>query len=171
MDEITAAAERMHQVTKEMSRRYQFRDRNAICCHGLSVTQCYALDTLADGGVLTVTALARHLFLAVSTVTRVLEPLTRKDLVRRRRGAGDRREVQVAITPRGRALLGRIRTDLVATQRALLAPLARGEREAVLKTLEGLVEAVTRWQDGCGPAACGPVSRRPGATRRAGGSR
>ena len=87
--------------------------------------------------MLTVTALARHLFLAVSTVTRIL----------------------------------RIRADLVATQRALLAPLARAEREAVLKTLEGLVEAVTRWQDGCGPGECGPVSRRPGPTRRAGGSR
>jgi len=171
MDEVTAAAERMHQVTKELSRRYQFRDRNAICCHGLSVTQCYTLDALADGGVLTVTALARHLFLAVSTVTRILEPLERKDLVRRRQGTGDRREVRVAITPRGRALLGRIRADLVATQRALIAPLARAEREAVLKTLEGLVEAVTRWQDGCGPGGCGPVSRRPGATRRAGGLR
>jgi len=169
MDEVTAAAERMHQITKEFSRRYQFRDRNAICCHGLSVTQCYALDALADNGALTVTALARHLFLAVSTVTRVLAPLERKDLVRRRRGTGDRREVRVAITPRGRALLGRIRADLVATQRALLAPLARAEREAVLKTLEGLVEAVTRWQDGCGPGECGPSFPRPGAIRRAGG--
>ncbi|MGH7364668.1 MAG: MarR family winged helix-turn-helix transcriptional regulator, partial [Candidatus Methylomirabilales bacterium] len=65
MDEITEAAERMHQVTKELSRRYQFRDRNAICCHGLSVTQCYALDALAEDGALSVTALARHLFLAV----------------------------------------------------------------------------------------------------------
>jgi len=171
MDEVMAAAERMHQITKELSRRYQFRDRNAICCHGLSVTQCYALDALADNGALTVTALARHLFLAISTVTRVLAPLERKDLVRRRRGTGDRRVVRVSITPRGRALLGRIRAGLVATQCALLAPLARAEREAVVKTLEGLVAAVTRWQDGCGPGECGPVSREPGTTRRAGGSR
>ncbi|HEV8662248.1 MAG TPA: MarR family winged helix-turn-helix transcriptional regulator [Candidatus Methylomirabilis sp.] len=170
MDEVTAAAERMHRITKELSRRYQFRDRNAICCHGLSVTQCYALDALTDGGELTVTALARHLFLAVSTVTRILEPLERKGLARRRRGTGDRREVRIAITPRGRSLLGRIRAELVETQRALLSPLARVEREAVLKTLEGLVEAVTRWQDGCGPEGCGPVSGGPGATRRAGGS-
>ena len=171
MDEITVAAERMHQVTKELSRRYQFRDRNAICCHGLSVTQCYALDALAEDGALSVTALARHLFLAVSTVTRLLDQLERKALVLRRRGRGDQRVVRAAITPKGRALLARIQADLVATQRALLAPLARGEREAVLKTLEGLVEAVTRWQDGCGPGGCGPVSRWPGATRRAGGSR
>ena len=171
MDEVTAAAERMHQITKQLSRRYQFRDRNAICCHGLSVTQCYALDALAENGALSVTALARHLFLAVSTVTRMLDQLERKDLVLRHRGRGDRRVVRVSITQKGKSLLARIQADLVATQRALLAPLARAEREAVLKTLAGLVAAVTRWQDGGGPGECGPVSRRPGPTRRAGRSR
>ncbi|MGH7376610.1 MAG: MarR family winged helix-turn-helix transcriptional regulator [Candidatus Methylomirabilales bacterium] len=171
MDEITEAAERMHQVTKELSRRYQFRDRNAICCHGLSVTQCYALDALAEDGALSVTALARHLFLAVSTVTRLLDQLERKALVLRRRGRGDQRVVRAAITPKGRALLIRIQADLVATQRALLAPLARAEREAVLKTLAGLVAAITRWQDGGGLVGSGPTSRPPRASRREGQSR
>ena len=171
MDEVTAAAERMHELTKELSRRYQFRDRSAICCHGLSVTQCYALDALAEPGELSVSTLGARLFLAVSTVTRILDQLERKALIARRRGRGDRRVVRVSITPKGRALLARIRTDLIATQRALLVPFARAEREAVLKMLEGLVEAVTRWQDGCGPGKCGPAPRERGTTRRAGGSR
>ena len=171
MDEVTAAAERMHQVTKELSRRYQFRDRNAICCHGLSVTQCYALDALAESGALPVTALASRLFLAISTVTRLLDQLERKALVLRRRGGGDRRVVRASITPKGRVLLARIQADLVATQRALLAPLGRGEREAVLKTLEGLVAAVTRWQDGGGSVGSGRASRTPRAPRVEGQSR
>lgn len=171
MDEVRAAAERMHELTKELSRRYQFRDRSAICCHGLSVTQCYALDALAESGELPVSTLGARLFLAVSTATRILDQLERKALIARRRGRGDRRVVRVSITRKGRALLARIRTDLIATQRGLLAPLAPAEREAVLKTLEGLLEAVTRWQDGCGPEGCGPVSGRLGATRRTGGSR
>lgn len=171
MDEVAAAAERMHRITKELSRRYQFRDRNAICCHGLSVTQCYALDALAESGALPVTALARHLFLAVSTVTRMLDQLERKGLVLRRRGRGDQRVVRASITPKGKSLLARIQADLVATQRALLAPLARAEREAVLKTLAGLVAAVTRWQDGGGSLGSRPAPRPPRASRREGQSR
>lgn len=171
VDEVTAAAERMHQITKELSRRYQFRDRNAICCHGLSVTQCYALDALAESGELSVTALARRLFLAVSTVTRMLDQLERRDSVLRHRGRGDRRVVRVSITPKGKALLARIQADLVATQRALLAPLARAEREAVLKTLAGLVAAVTRWQDGVGARGGGMAGRPLRAPRMEGESR
>ncbi|MBI3007482.1 MAG: MarR family transcriptional regulator [candidate division NC10 bacterium] len=168
MDEVTAAAERMHEITKELSRRYQFRDRNAICCHGLSVTQCYALDALAGSSELSVTALARHLFLAVSTVTRMLDQLEGKELVLRRQGRGDRRVVRVSVTPKGKALLARIQANLVATQRALLAPLARAEREAVLKTLAGLVAAVTRWQDGGGAFGGSPAPRPPRAPRMEG---
>jgi len=166
MDQVTAAAERMHRITKELSRRYQFRDRSAICCHGLSVTQCYALDALAEGGELPVTALARRLFLAVSTVTRTLDQLERRGLVLRRRGRGDRRVVRVTITPKGKALLARIQADLVATQRALLAPLSPAEREAVLRTLAGLVAAVTRWQDGGGPLGRDAPSGEGRATPR-----
>ncbi|MGH7361565.1 MAG: hypothetical protein ACREJI_08120, partial [Candidatus Methylomirabilales bacterium] len=89
----------------------------------------------------------------------------------RHRGRGDRRVVRVSITPKGKALLARIQADLVATQRALLAPLARAEREAVLRTLAGLVAAVPRWQDGGGPLGSRPAPRPPRASRREGQSR
>jgi hypothetical protein len=31
---------------------YQFRDRDRICCHDVSVTQCYALETIVEHGPL-----------------------------------------------------------------------------------------------------------------------
>jgi hypothetical protein len=37
-------AETFHAALSELVRVYQFRDRDRICCHDVSVTQCYALE-------------------------------------------------------------------------------------------------------------------------------
>jgi hypothetical protein len=41
---------------------YQFRDRDRICCHDVSVTQCYALETVVEHGPMRLTTLAERLF-------------------------------------------------------------------------------------------------------------
>ena len=45
-------AQRLHRAVTELVRRYQFRDRNEICCFGISVSQCYALEALGRAGEL-----------------------------------------------------------------------------------------------------------------------
>ena len=62
-------------------RVYQFRDRDRICCHDVSVTQCYALETLVDHGPLRLGALAQRLFLDKSTTSRVVATLVKKGYV------------------------------------------------------------------------------------------
>lgn len=47
----------------DLVRVYQFRDRDRICCHDISVTQCYALETLVEHGSMRLSALAERLFL------------------------------------------------------------------------------------------------------------
>ena len=56
----------------ELVRVYQFRDRDRICCHDISVTQCYALETLVEHGPMRLNALAERLFLDKSTTSRVV---------------------------------------------------------------------------------------------------
>ena len=40
-------AEALQDALSELIRVYQFRDRDRICCHDISVTQCYVLESLA----------------------------------------------------------------------------------------------------------------------------
>src|SRR5574341_634957 len=103
--DLERAAERLHRATKELIKRYQFRDRNQICCHGLSVSQCYVLDALAEEGDLTMQRLAQRMGLAVSTMTRVVGQLVRRGYVRRRPDPVGRRVVHVTLTPRGREIM------------------------------------------------------------------
>lgn len=148
-------AERLHRLMTELVKRYQLRDRNRICCFGVSVSGCYVLDELGERGDQTMQALARRMFLSVSTMTRVVGQLARRGLVTRRRDPGDGRVVWVSLTREGKDVLARIHEGLVDSQREILRPLSARERGAVLQVVAQLVEAVGVWQgracDGAGP--------------------
>src|SRR5262245_27837720 len=108
----------------DLVRVYQFRDRDRICCHDISVTQCYALETLADQGPMRLSALAERLFLDKSTTSRVVSTLVRKGYVEQRHDARDRRAMSLHTTRQGARLYARITGDLIAQQKQLLADLA-----------------------------------------------
>ena len=73
--EQNAAA--LHAAVSDLVRVYQFRDRDRICCHDISVTQCYALEAVAEHGPLRLGALAERMFLDKSTTSRVVATLVR----------------------------------------------------------------------------------------------
>lgn len=150
--DLDRAAERLHRATKELIRRYQFRDRNQICCHGLSVSQCYVLDALAEEGDLTMQRLAQRMQLAISTMTRVVAQLVRQGYVRRRPDPEDGRLVHVAITPRGKEIMATINRSLIESQKAILKALPREQWEGAIAVVEGLGLGVRQWQAACCPA-------------------
>lgn len=140
----------------ELVRVYQFRDRDRICCHDVSVTQCYALETLVEQGPLRLGALAQRLFLDKSTTSRVAATLTRKGYVESRADPTDGRATTLQATRRGRALCARIAADLVAQQRTLLADLDPAVRAGVVDVIRRLAHAAdARFRTGVsvGPAA------------------
>ena len=68
-------AAELHRALTDLIRVYQFRDRRRICCHDISVTQCYALDVLAAQGPVLLRELASALYLDTSTASRVVDSL------------------------------------------------------------------------------------------------
>lgn len=141
-------AQRLHRVVTELVRRYQFRDRNEICCFGISVSQCYALEALAQEEELTMGALAARMQLSVSTMTRVVDQLEEHGLAQRSTGRDDRRVCCVGPTAKGRALLKRISSELLASERAILEGIPAGHRESVILALKALSQAVETWREG-----------------------
>jgi len=62
-------AARLYAALSELVRVYQFRDRDRICCHDISVTQCYALEALVRRGPRTLNELAGDVYLDKSTAS------------------------------------------------------------------------------------------------------
>ena len=146
---LEAGAERLHRLTKELNRRYQFRDWNQICCYGITISQSHILDVLAEEGDLTMQQVAGRMFKSVSTMTRVVAQLVRRGYVRRHRDPEDRRVVHVSITPQGKAIVAAISRDLIATQRAILEGIPREQWEGAFAVLEALARGARRWQETC----------------------
>src|SRR5689334_11499326 len=117
---ISNDAQALHSAVSELVRVYQFRDRDSICCYDVSVTQCYALETLVEHGPLRQGALAERLFLDKSTTSRVVSALLKKGYVEQLDDPTDKRAVLLQATRAGRALCTTITDELVEQQQALL---------------------------------------------------
>ncbi len=153
--DLVTQAEALHQALSDLVRVYQFRDRDRICCHDVSVTQCYALETLMERGPSTLNALAAALYLDKSTASRVVGTLERKGYVLRRPHPEDGRAVLLEATPAGRTLCQTIRQDSVAEEAELIADLDGPARDAVVKVLARLARAAER-RASSGAPGCGP---------------
>ena len=143
---LAEQAQQLHQALAHLVKQYQFRDRNDICCYGISVSQCYTLEALGEHGTSTMQALASHLHLAVSTVTRVVDNLVERRLVERRVSARDRRVCQVTLTPDGADLLHQIQSELIAREQAVLQRIPAASRDHVIWAIKELTRAVNDWR-------------------------
>ena len=139
-DALNQEAEQLYDALNRLIRVHQFRDRDRICGHDISVAQCYALETLVQAGPLRSRELAARMFLDKSTASRVVDALVRKGHAQRLPDARDRRAVQVEASVRGQALYQEIRAELVADHRALIEQLAPSVRAAAVDLLAALTE-------------------------------
>lgn len=135
-------AEALYEAVSELVRVYQSLDRDRICCHDISVSQCYALEVLAGRGGLTLNELAAHLYLDKSTASRVIDALERKGYVERSPHPRDGRSVLLVATEAGKALYRTIRIDLLAEEKALLAGFDPEIRQAMTQLVARLARAV-----------------------------
>ena len=142
-NKLQRQAERLYREFSSLVRAYQFRDRDAICGYGISVTQCYALDTLDTAGPLATGELAAHLHVELSTMTRAVDRLVAGGLVARSRDKEDRRVCRIRISPAGRKLVARSRADLIREEMEVLRNVPPDAREAVIDAIADLRAAFT----------------------------
>jgi MarR family transcriptional regulator, 2-MHQ and catechol-resistance regulon repressor len=149
----------LHAAVSDLVRVYQFRDRDRICCHDISVTQCYALEAVAEHGPLRLGALAARMFLDKSTTSRVVATLVRKGYLTQSPDPADTRATAIAVTRGGRQLYGRINRDLIAQQHDVLQDLDPEVRDGVVEVIRRLARAAEkRFMSGVsvGKVACSP---------------
>ena len=116
---------------------------------GLTPTQYNALRLLAGAhpDPLPCRQIGLRMVTPVPDVTRLVDRMERKGLVRRRRAADDRRVVAIALTPAGRRLLAAIEAPLATWLETRLGPLGEADLERLSRLLERLRQAPARSPD------------------------
>jgi len=134
-------AEELHRALSDLVRVYQFRDRRRICCHDISVTQCYALEHVVREGPAWLRGLSEALYLDNSTASRVVDSLVRKGLITRGRDDRDRRAVSLQATEAGRQMHARIEMDMIEAEERLLEDIDPEVRQATTVLISRLARA------------------------------
>src|SRR5258708_27171484 len=98
---------------------------------GLSAMQFGVLKHLAEGAARTAADLCRRMHYDTGSMTRILDRLEHKGLVRRERGRDDRRLMLLRIAPGGRVLLPRLMAVAARVLQGHLPRLPAAESEAV----------------------------------------
>lgn len=154
---------RLKRALDRLTDRRRPADRDAICCHGLTHNQWTLLRLICEegeGGGLPMGALAARLALTPSGATRCADPLVERGLLARCLRPGDRRVCCLKGTPEGIALWRAITAEGAERERALLAHLPDGEREAIVSALERLAGAEAALGSGPLDACCPPAPAR-----------
>lgn len=150
--ELQQDAEALYEALAELVHVYQYRDRDRICCHDISVTQCNAMEALVQLGPVRLQTLAERLLLDKSTASRVVDSLERKHYVARLPDPSDGRAQLLHLTENGLSLYHTIRNEIVAEERALIADLPPEVRKAAPELLRRLARAAkqrTTDSNGC----------------------
>ncbi len=149
---LEADAEAFSEALEALARIYQLQDPRRTCSYGLTLTECYALESLVRRGPLTVNDVARELMVDKGTASRALSSLTRKGYARRGGDPQDRRVVETSANPAGERLYRTIRSASRRLHRDLLVELRPAIRGAATRLLRRIASA----EAACASARCEP---------------
>ncbi len=144
----------LHAALLELIRVYQFREREVIGGHDLSVTQCHALSVIVQHGPLSMNDLAARLYLDKSTTSRVVDALERKGFSKREANPSDRRALLLTPTEEGTGLVSRIHHQVIAEEKRLLADFEPAVRREMTRLIGRLVRAAASRVDTTGGTCC-----------------
>ncbi len=109
--------------------------------YGVTAAQFKVLIINARFGIDTPAEMSRYLSLDSGSMTRMLDRLEHKQLIRRQRSAADRRQVQLVLTEEGQALAARLPVIGANAMNELVGMLEREEIVELERILTKLLQA------------------------------
>jgi DNA-binding MarR family transcriptional regulator len=140
-----ALGQRFHRALHSLWSVMHPIDREAVCCHDITLTQWGLLRALCEESaeVLTMGYLAGKLGLTPSGLTRCSDPLVERGLIKRGQKPGDRRACCLEPTARGFALWEEIQCECAEREGSLIEHLPEEESEQFVAALERLARAAS----------------------------
>ncbi len=132
-DELREDAERLAHIIMEMQRCFILRLSKELAPGNVSFPQFFLLTYLDHMEMLTMSAIAQKMGHTTAAASGLVARLQNLGYVLRSHASDDRRKVMVCITPRGSALVRRIREEMVCNLMKIMAHLSPGEQKSWLQ--------------------------------------
>jgi DNA-binding MarR family transcriptional regulator len=132
-DQFRADAEKLSHIIMEMQRCLILHLCKELAPGNVSFPQFFLLAFLDQKEVATMSAIAQKMGHTTAAASGLVARLENLNYVVRSSAREDRRKVMVCITPKGTALVRRIREDMVGNLMKIMANLTREEQKAWLQ--------------------------------------
>lgn len=143
---------RLMEAIRALVRRFSLAERADIACCGMTVAQAATLEALAEGG-LRLGELGRRLGISPSTLSRNLDRLEQRGLVRRGPDPHDRRALRAELTTEGHAAATSVRAQEIEFSKSILQRLPEHTSGTTVESLEELLLAIRSATETCCPGA------------------
>ncbi len=132
-DELRVDAEQLAQIIMEMQRCFILNLSKELAPGNVSFPQFFLLTYLDQQEVLMMSAIARKMGHTTAAASGLVARLENLGYVMRSHASDDRRKVMVCITPRGSALVRRIREEMICNLMKMMAHLSPSEQKSWLQ--------------------------------------
>ena len=105
----------------------------------ITFTQWVVLAQLSEHSSLTPTELSEQLGHDIGALTRIVDDLLKKKLVRRQRSEQDRRAVQITVTAEGRRLAKATKAVVLELANDVVEPYSRAETDLLISLLQRML--------------------------------
>ena len=132
-DELRADAERLAHIIMQMQRCFILNLSKELAPGNVSFPQYFLLTYLDQREVQTMSAIAQEMRHTTAAASGLVARLENLGYVMRSHASDDRRKVMVCITPRGTALVRRIREEMICNLMKMMEHLSPGEQKSWLQ--------------------------------------
>ena len=144
-DNFEADLREFERAVSNLTRLYQFRDRDEAFRFDLTVSQAYLISILGRAAhSLSMGEISSKLSLDVSTTTRSVDGLVQRGLLKREPDTSDRRVVRVALAAKGKRIFARIEQQWLEIHRRVLEATPPSSRRAVVKAIQRIADEISR---------------------------
>lgn len=128
------------QALRDLARQSQQLDRRHLAGSDLTPSQWHCMEEIWRRGALPMSELAERLAIARSSATRLVDPLEKKGLLKRRPSPEDRRSQTVDLSRLGEQLVADLLGEAEAAYDRLYRSLRAEHRDEWLEAAHGLAE-------------------------------
>ena len=138
-------AERLADLTFSLLARCQEKEARLAEEHGLFHAEFRCLRLMGSEGSLNNKDIAERMNLSPSRITRIMDGLVKKGYMQREINKGDRRNMKISLSRRGKILTNKLNKAFVDLHSEILQDIDVSQHEPLITAMEHLHLAIEKW--------------------------
>lgn len=132
------------ELIRMLERQLELLNKEDECCQEVTLAQCHALVEIGRHKNISLKELSNVLDLDISTMSRTVESLVKKNFVFRSPSKVDRRSINIELTSKGLNIFNRIETRMNTEFKNIFKQISTEDQSTVFSGLNIIIEAFMR---------------------------